>query len=161
MLKKYSDIKEIVFILNNLRDEDEAELKALWGDNWYKETLKSLKNKDILILWGFNLQHILIPIAMGGVEEMFEKNSKIACVWLLSSKFVNGNKHILTKYLKKTIEIASEKFEVLYNYIYHTNYEAKLWLKKLGFSFNNPNPEGIKIQEGFEFFYKITNRKEK
>ena len=38
MLKKYSDKSEYIFILDNIRDEDEEELSALFGDKWYEKT---------------------------------------------------------------------------------------------------------------------------
>ena len=59
--------------------------------------------------------------------------------------------------LLKQLEQASYKYEIIYNYIYKSNYKAKKWLKKLGFNFNNPKPEGLNLEEGFEFFYKRNN----
>ena len=41
-----------------------------------------------------------------------------------------------------------------------SNKQAKEWLLKLGFCFDNPKPNGLNVSEGFEFFYKVNNRKE-
>ena len=35
------------------------------------------------------------------------------------------------------------------------NKEGALFLKKIGFKFDNPHPEGLNIPEEFEFFYRI------
>jgi len=98
---------------------------------------------------------------MGGFYELFDEKLKIACVWLLTTKYVSQNKMTLMKELKNQISFADKKYDLMYNFIYKSNFEAKNWLKKLGFSFDNPKPEGLKIKENFEFFYKLTNRKEK
>ncbi len=156
MLKICDNLDDIIFILENLREEDKEELNALWGDDWFNLTLDNLKDKkNILILTGKDGNKNIVPIAMGGFYELFEKNSDIACVWMLSSYFIKYNRLLLAKYLKMVISKASLKYGIMYNYIYHTNHEAKNWLKKLGFQFNNPHPEGMDTEKGFEFFYKI------
>ena len=49
MIKYVSEIKEIEFILSNLRDEDRIELENLLGNEWYQKTLSSLKNEKFFI----------------------------------------------------------------------------------------------------------------
>lgn len=157
MLKKMTNINDALYILNNLRSEDELELKALWGNKWIEKTIKSLKDKDVLILYGFNDEGNFVPVSMGGFVQMFGQNSLIACVWLLSTNYIYKNKKMFVTELLKQLEQASYKYEIIYNYIYKSNYKAKKWLKKLGFNFNNPKPEGLNLEEGFEFFYKRNN----
>ena len=157
MLKKMTNINVALYILNNLRSEDELELKALWGNKWIEKTIKSLKGKDVLILYGFNDEGNFVPVSMGGFVQMFGQNSLIACVWLLSTNYIYKNKKMFVTELLKQLEQASYKYEIMYNYIYKSNYKAKKWLKKLGFNFNNPKPEGLNLEEGFEFFYKRNN----
>lgn len=157
MLKKMTNINDALYILNNLRNEDELELKALWGNKWIEKTIKSLKDKDVLILYGFNDEGNFVPVSMGGFVQMFGQNSLIACVWLLSTNYIYKNKKMFVTELLKQLEQASYKYEIIYNYIYKSNYKAKKWLKKLGFNFNNPKPEGLNLEEGFEFFYKRNN----
>ena len=154
MIKYVSEIKEIEYILTNLRDEDREELENLFGSNWYQSTVESLKNVKFLILYGLGNGNILVPIAMGGFYEVQNKDCSIACVWLLSSKFVSKNKTALMRVLRNQLYENSSKYDILYNFIYKSNYEAKLWLKKLGFCFDNPNPENVKLKNDFEFFYK-------
>ena len=88
MLKKCTNKNEYCFILDNLRDEDKEELFLLFGDSWYSATLNSLKNSDALIFLGNNGSGEIVPVSMGGFYPIKNKNYKMACVWLLSTKFV-------------------------------------------------------------------------
>lgn len=156
MIKSIKNKKEIMFILDNLRREDRQELIALWGKNWKSFALTSIEDKGGLVLYGKNYSDELVPIAIGGFYDLSNKEASIACVWLLSSVFIYNNRHYFMKTLRDEILKASKKYDILYNYIYKTNHEAKLWLQKLGFCFKNPNPILINPQDGFEFFYKCT-----
>lgn len=149
MLKQNKNIKDVIYIVDNLREEDLAETKALWGKNWRKKTIENIMNTDFLILYSYE-----IPIAIGGFVPVTSSHIKLACVWLLCSKDVKRNKLKLFKTLKSQIEKESLNFEIFYNYIYKSNKEAKRWLKKLGFCFENPNPEKLLIHKNFEFFYR-------
>lgn len=144
---------DILYILNHLRDEDKAELTALFGREWKKRTLNRLKKSKITILRNSKSQ----PFAMGGIEG----KKSVACVWLLTTNEFINNKLKLAKEISKQIELASNKFEILYNFIYCSNFQAKKWLKKLGFVFDNPSPKGMKIPDDFEFFYKLTKKEGK
>lgn len=157
MLKKDKNIQDVNFILDNLRKEDLLEVQAIWGEDWKGNVIVNALKTDFMILMGKNNKGHSVPIAIGGFACLFEKDSKIACVWLLCSKYVYCNKQLLMKTLKEQIELASCRYDVLYNYIYKSNFEAKRWLKKLGFSFNNPHPDNMKKSKDFEFFYKINN----
>ncbi len=152
---------EIEYILDNLRDEDMQEVQALWKENWRKNIYNSLKSEEVIILYGRGCKKAKIPIAMGGFKELFEKNSNIACVWMLTGKEASLNKIKVLKTLKQAIKQADEKYDLMYNYIYKSNHTAKKWLSMLGFCFNNPKPAGLKIEKDFEFFYKLTNRKDR
>lgn len=160
MLKFCTNLKDIEYILKHLRKEDKKELEALYGNNWYGAVLNNLSDKDILILSGINNKKEIVPIAMGGFYEPNTSDKSLACVWLLCSYFIDNNKHLLAKTLKNSIEKASKRYEIMYNYIYKSNYEAKGWLKRLGFNFNNPTPDSLKVLNGFEFFYKLNKREE-
>lgn len=160
MLKCSNNEKDFLYILDNLRVEDFWELNALWGENWRERTLNSLKNTEVLVLYGKDCDSNQVPIAMGGFYEIFGCKQDVACVWLLSTKHIEYNKPALMRALRKQIKLAENKYSFMYNCIYRTNNQAKNWLRKLGFCFDNPKPKNIEIENGFEFFYKITNRKE-
>ncbi len=160
MIKKNPKKEDIDYILNHLRKEDIEELQAMWQGNWFTKISDNLKDKKILVVYGKDENKNCVPIAMGGFHELFEKNSNIACIWLLSTNYVKNNKTLFIKELKHQISKASEKYELMYNYIYKSNKEAKNWLHKLGFNFGCPNPQKLNIEKDFEFFYKLTKRKE-
>lgn len=141
---------DILYILNRLREEDKSELIELFGNKWKRKTLKRLKNTDVIILKNSNS----LPFAMGGIEGI----NSVACVWLLTTDEVYNNKYRLAKVIKKELLSASEKFEIFYNFIYKSNFSAKIWLKKAGFKFDNPKPRGIDIPKNFEFFYMLTKK---
>lgn len=157
MLKTADNQTDILFVLNNLRNEDLEEILALYGHNWLNKMLASLQDKKFYILYGFSPYKTLIPIAMGGFWELFDDDKSIAAVWLLTTKFININKSLFWREVSSQIYEKSKKYKIMFNYIYKSNNEAKKWLKKLGFKFDNPHPENMKLKDGFEFFYK--NRK--
>ena len=160
MLKISKEEKDFIFILENLRFEDFQELNALWGDNWKNKTLESLRETEVLVLYGKDEKRSIAPIAMGGFYELLGYEPKIACVWLLSTKYIKYNKSTLMKVLKDQIKNAENKYNIMYNFIYSANFQAKTWLCKLGFRFDNPKPSNLIVEENFEFFYKVVNRKE-
>ncbi len=150
MLKTDKNIDDVNFILDNLRKEDLEEIIELWGNDWKDKFIKNTMSTEFLILTNNN-----IPIAMGGIVPVGTAESGIACVWLICSKYVKNNRILLLKTIKKQIDSASSEFNVFYNYIYKLNFEAKKWLKNLGFKFDNPSPPNLEVREGFEFFYKL------
>ena len=151
MLRIKKNIKDVSYILDNLRPEDLEELRALWGENWREETLKNIMNTDFEVLLG-RTKKGNVPAVMGGIWEVKEG---IGCAWLLSTPEVKKHRHCLLRELRREIEKSKEKFFLIYNFIYEKNFEAKRWLKWLGFRFDNPHPKGIEVPKGFEFFYRI------
>ena len=150
--------KKCRFILDNLRKEDLLEIECLWGNNWKQKVLNSIDKKKVLFAYGRDKYGNIIPISMGGFHDIPCEHFKVACVWLLSTKYISMNKIRFFKELRTQFFLYEKNYEILYNYIYKTNIDAKRWLKKLGFCFDNPKPANLKISENFEFFYK--NRKE-
>ncbi len=155
MIKLCDNFKDILFILDNLREEDAEELKALWGKNWRNISFSNIKKSQVNILYGKNEINSIVPIAMGGFQ-IINLSPSVACVWLISSKYINLNKKLLMKNLKEQINQASKKYNIMYNYIYKSNLSAKKWLKELGFSFDNPHPKNLFVPDDFEFFYKLS-----
>lgn len=150
MVKVTKNRKYFEFILDNLRQQDLEEVQAIWKDNWKEEVLKSIQGQKTIVLFSNNL-----PIAMGGFVSVKDKNIKIAVVWLLCSYLVSNNKTLLYKALHDEVLKAEKRYDLMFNYIFKSNFEAKKWLKRLGFKFDNPKPIGLKIKDGFEFFYKV------
>ena len=147
-------LKNCNFVLDNIRNEDLLEMQCLWGVDWKNKVLKTINLDKVLFAFGQDEFGDEVPIAMGGFSDMSDKNLKVACVWLLSTKYVSKNKISFMKELKKQFYKYEGNYDILYNYIYVLNKEAKRWLYKLGFSFDNPQPKQLKVQKNFEFFYK-------
>lgn len=150
MVKLTKNKRYFEYILNNLREQDLEEVKALWQEAWKEKALKTLSDRKISVLFSKDK-----PIAMGGFVPVKDKNIKIAVVWLLCSSFVKENRSLLIKTLKNEILKAEKEYDLMFNYIYKSNFEAKSWLKKLGFKFDNPKPIGLNLKKDFEFFYKV------
>ena len=77
--------------------------------------------------------------------------------WLMCTDKIKYHIKSLLKELKTEIEKADEQFAFTYNFIFKENKQMKKWLKGLGFIFDNAPAEktGIKIPDGFEFFYRL------
>lgn len=158
MIKNTNNIFDIKYILDNLRKEDEQELFFQLGIDWKNKMLEYSRGKTFKVLYGMNTLKEKVPIAMGGFSELSPKEPNIACVWLLSTIFVSKNKKLFFKELKRELKEAEKKYNIMYNFIYKSNNEAKGWLKNLGFKFDNPKPKNLLVKEEFEFFYKLVER---
>ncbi len=157
MLKECSSEKEYIFVLDNIRWEDKSELIALFGDEWYQKTVEVLKDKKFLVLYGLDFQNKTVPVAIGGFCSVKNANPSIANVWLLTTQYINKNKILLSKVLKQQFAENDKKYQIMYNCIYKYNHNAKFWLKKFGFNFDNPLPENMSLPKEHEFFYKVNN----
>ncbi|MBQ3640505.1 hypothetical protein II906_01015 [bacterium] len=160
MLKKINDEKIFKFIINNLRKEDLLELKASKGSDWFNETLKAIKTPNAIVMFIKTETGRSLPVAVGGFEPYGNEQEKMAVVWLLTTKFVSNYKYIFWKELKSFFCQEKSKYLILFNFIYKSNFQAKRWLRLLGFKFDNPHPQNMKVPEDFEFFYKVIKRKE-
>jgi len=155
MLKNCTEKREYKFILDNIRHEDKRELEALYGGGWYEKTLENFEKENVLVLYGKDFQENTVPVAIGGFRTVDENDPEIGAVWLLTTKYIYKNSIALSKALKTQIEEKDKQYKIMFNYIYKSNYSAKKWLKKLGFKFDNPYPEGLILPKGYEFFYKV------
>ena len=146
--------EDVEYILNNLRYEDEMELKTLFGDNWKEESKNRIMKTKFYVMLGKG-KNDKTPVCMGGIEQDEKDDNGIGCAWFLTTNEIKKHGIQILKELKKEVEKADEKFWLTYNVIYEKNYLAKKWLKWLGFRFDNPRPKGIEVPAGFEFFYRV------
>ncbi len=152
-------LKKCKFILDNLRDEDLIEVQHLWGPSWKEKILETITNQDVIFAYGQDYFGDNVPIAMGGFCKLEDGKYRIACVWLLSTKYISINSISFMKQIKEHFFANEWKYDILYNYIYKSNKKAKRWLYKLGFSFDNPRPLQLNLKQDFEFFYKLRKGK--
>lgn len=148
--------KDVEYILNNLRYEDEMECRALFGENWKEETKKKIMQTRFYVMLGKGKSNEdETPICMGGIEQAEKDADGIGCAWFLCTDALKNHSIQILRELKKEVEKADEKFWLTYNVLYKENYIAKRWLKWLGYKFDNPRPQGIDVPEDFEFFYRV------
>jgi hypothetical protein len=145
--------QDVKFILANLRIEDMEESKALWGEDYQTKMLENIMNTENVIIG--KTKRGDIPVLMGGVCRTDPYDKSVGCIWLLATPEIQNHQICLLRELKKEITKYDEEFWLMYNIIYKENYLAKSWLAWLGFKFDNPKPQGMKIPDGFEFFYRV------
>jgi hypothetical protein len=143
--------EDIKYILDNLRHEDEIECKTLFGENWKEDALKNIINTEVTI---GKTKDGDIPVVMGGVHQQETDIEGVGTIWLLCTEDIKKHIVCLLKELSYDLGKIDEKYWLTYNFIYGSS-SSKKWLKKLGFKFDNPRPQGLNIPEGFEFFYRV------
>lgn len=146
MYKSEKNIDDIIFILDNLREEDKLEAIENNGLDYKKLLLEQFENTQNEIIIGKTKKENK-PVLMYGAWAT--ENPLIACIWLLSTPDIVNNKICFIKELKKQIKEYDSKYYILFNKIYKKNYLAKNWLKAVGFRF--PSEEENKTQLDYEF----------
>lgn len=154
LLRCSKNMKDVRFIIEHLRNEDKAELKALFKRNWKKKVLKIIKKTNTYTVIGKDKNNI--PIVMGGYSAL-SQNKNVAGVWFLVTDEVKNHKLAMLYELKKEFEYYDTKFGLTYNILYKSNKASKKWLKWLGFRFKSILK--IKIPKDFELFYRLKNTK--
>lgn len=152
MYEKEKNEKDILYILEHLRMEDEHEALIQKGDNFKEIILEEIMNKNTRTYLGCRKSDD-VPVCVGGYVDTSEKG--IGVVWLLSTPDIEKNKTCFLRNVIKAFDEIDNKYWFTYNILYSENKFAKKWLKKLGYRFNNPHPSGLDIPSGFEFFYRM------
>ena len=158
MLKESNDIQIVRYILKNIREEDKQELMALFSSDWYRKTIKRFYGQKFLVLYGYDDRKIIVPIAIGGIDKIYEKPNRVASVWLLSTIWIENNRKLLFSTIKQQLLLAEKDCDVFFNFIYKSNRKLKKWLHKMGFLFDASKSSELCMDDGFEFFYKFIER---
>jgi hypothetical protein len=123
----------IIYILNNLKKEDELEMIEEFGAN-YKEILKfeCINSDEIQVIVDMND----LPIALFGCRKI-NNNTAEVCL-LVTDEF---SKHFIyfIKQAKIYLNNWLETYSRLENYVYKTNKSTIKWLKLLGFNVTDYN----------------------
>lgn len=144
MIEIEKNKKNLEEFLKNIRKEDKEELEIFYGKNYKKDFIDVCMNKkyETYFLADKNLN----PVAIGGVVQ-HKSNLKLGQIWLLTTDKVRENKFFLFKYVKNKIKKFKTKFDVLFNYIYKSNFKILLWLNLFDF-------ESVELKnKDFKFFY--------
>ena len=152
MYEKEKNEKDILYILEHLRSEDKHEAITQKGENYKQIILEEIMNCKTRTYLGCRKSDDL-PICIGGFTDTQEKG--VGVVWLLSTPEIENNKTCLLRHIVGAFEEIDAKYWFTCNILFSENKFAKRWLKKLGYKFNNPKPDGIDVPDGFEFFYRI------
>ena len=152
MYRKEKNKKDILYILNNLREEDKQEALIQKGDNYVYEIAQDILNNDGSFVLGCSKADNM-PVVMGGCCATQEEG--VGVVWMLATPEVEKHQFCLLKNIKELMSDFDRDYWLTYNLIFSKNFLAKRWLKKLGYSFNLAKPVGANIPKDFEFFYRI------
>lgn len=162
MYRAEVNIEDCRYVLDNLREEDKAEVLATRGENWKEDILNDLQNSNYPFLLAKTKQND-IPVLICGAWAADMNNPSVGIVWLLATPEIKKHQISFLKEMKKEIKKYDEQFGILYNQIYKTNFLAKQWLKWAGFRFPLTKKKltpldrifsKIKVEENFEIFYR-------
>ena len=152
ILTSHPTAKEVVFLADNLRQEDKDEIKAL--DN--REPLHSL-------LDGLGDSHIFKmakslstgnPIAAYGVYRLDEDNG---CPWLLVTEEFKYHIKGFVKVVRTEMDELLSHFKFLHNVTHKDHKKAHALIRKLGFSFCEEEEVSPLSGEKFLIFYRSNN----
>ena len=152
MYEKEKNKNDILYILEHLRVEDQHEAETQKGKNFKEIILNEIMNTNTRTYLGCKKSDNT-PVCVGGYTDTNEKG--VGVVWLLSTPEIEKNKQCLLRHIIKAFEEIDEKYWLTCNILYSENKFAKRWLKKIGYKFNNPKPDGLDVPDGFEFFYRV------
>lgn len=155
MYPKRVNEKDARYILEHLREEDRHEAIVQKGENYVEECLKDILNGNDICVIGCKKSDNT-PVCMGGCSPTNEEGMGV--VWLLSTPEVVKYQTCLLRYIIKYFTVVDNKFWFTFNMLFSENKLAKRWLKKLGYSFENPHPKGLNVPKDFEFFYRTRTR---
>lgn len=162
MYRAEVNIEDCGYILDNLREEDKAEVIATRGENWKKDILNDLSNTPYPFLLAKTKQND-IPVLICGAWSTDINNPSVGIVWLLATPEIETHQISFLKEMRKEIKKYDEQFGILYNQIYKTNVLAKNWLKWAGFRFPSEEKKltvldriflSSKPPKDFEVFYR-------
>lgn len=138
MIEKQINRKYLKTFLNNLRKEDFEEVCVFDTDDLIQEIL-NVANNPINETY-FLMTNENNPLAIGGACSVQNSKYKTAKVWLLVTNELSSSKKSLLKYVLNKANSFKNKYDILFNFIYKSNYNSLKWLKKAGFkvlNFNN------------------------
>lgn len=151
MYRKEKNIKDILYILENLREEDKHEAITQKGENYIHAIASDIVNYKGPFILGCSKKDDT-PIVMGGCCPTCDEG--VGVVWMLSTPEVEKNQICLLRNIKELMNDFDKDYWMTFNLIYKENHLAKKWLSKMGYSFNMAKPVLANIPKDFEFFYR-------
>lgn len=129
--------------IKNLRYQDKLELENC-------NVLKNLDEFYRICLDENNETYFLLtkkrePLALGGVYELANKKFKTGKVWLLTTNEISKYKIAFYKYISAKIEKFKNNYDILFNFIYKSNFASLDLLKKCNFNVVELNNSDFKL----------------
>lgn len=145
MYHKRKNNKDLKYILSNLREQDEHELKIMYGKDWFKLAWAIFRNlKGCRIAYKDNG----CPVAVFGVVP----RNDVGIIVMLSTSDIEKEQRSFLVQGKIWVASCEKKYNLLKNQVYSSNTKAIKWLKWLGFTVEENKGMGDKFLE----FYKIS-----
>ena len=143
----------LAILFENMRSEDKSELEYFFKSNTKEKFIDiCLDDKNDTYILGLDNK---TPLAIGGVYTHYIEDYKFGQVWLLCANAYQKRKLCLYKYIFEKIKTFLCEYDILFNFIYKTNFSAITWLKKMGFSFVELNNKDFRLfylkKGGFEY----------
>ena len=136
---RQTETKDIQFLIDNIRDEDAEEIKALNGST-VSDVMNKIDNlEDNSQVWVVNGN----VVCMFGITPL-ENNERTGVIWLLAtSDFHKYTKRFAVR-CKKIFKKTMIGYDYVFNYIYSKNLKSIEWLKWLGFNVQDAQKIGIR-----------------
>lgn len=135
-IRKPTD-RDIRLLVENLREADKEEMKAYFNENYEWMIKTSVKfSKDA---WSVVVNGKLLFICGVGLTSLI---GNVGCPWLLGSNHIYRYPKEFVKQAKLILEEIKEEYACLSNHVYAENKNAIRFLKRLGFSLNDPEHYG-------------------
>lgn len=142
MIEKRINKKYLKLFLKNLRYQDKKELENS-EINSFLEFYKICKCPLSQIY--FLVDEADFPLALGGVYDVSKFDLKIGQIWLLSTPEIYKNRFAFLKYIKNKMDFFKNNYDILFNYIYESNFNFLKLLKANGFKALDTNKFEYKL----------------
>ena len=120
----------LITLINNLKKEDLGELQHNFKKGYKEKFINITLNSSGTC---FIADDNDFPLAIGGVDKKRINNLDIGQVWLISSNKFKRTNFKLIKFIVSKIEEYKKENDILFNFIYKSNFAALSWLTKCGF----------------------------
>jgi hypothetical protein len=131
---KHTDIHDIAYIGENMRQADRDEVMAASGHNPMQSLLLGVRRSDQTIT---AVSPDGVPLVIFGVVGK-SLVTDVGVPWLLGcDEALKYRRHFMTD-VPKVLEIMLEKYRMLENYVHVKNRVSVNWLKRMGFKMDEP-----------------------
>lgn len=119
---------------NNLRKADIEEMLALGYENPTEALTGAIAYSEICYV-----------DTIDGSPEAFMGVLEDGCIWCVTTdEYINNHTKRFIALSKDLIEILQIKYETLWNHVYINNTKHIRWLRRMGFTLEDPKPYGSK-----------------